>query len=93
MEAMSVGLPIIASDLEGVAEIINAADAGTLIPFGDSSLLANTIIEHFDHPEQSEKQGRNGQKRILQDFSLDRSCSQYQEIISISAIQKQQNNQ
>ena len=93
MEAMSVGLPIIASDLEGVAEIVNAADVGTLIPFGDSSLLANTIIEHFDHPEQSEKQGRNGQKRILQDFSLDRSCSQYQEIISISAIQKQQNNQ
>ncbi|GAP39198.1 glycosyltransferase [Flexilinea flocculi] len=87
MEAMSVGLPVIASDLEGVAEIVNRPDVGTLIPFGDSSLLANQIIERLAQTQQSEKQGRNGQKRILEDFSLDRSCTQYQEMITASGVQ------
>lgn len=87
MEAMSVGLPVIASDLEGVAEIVNRPDVGTLIPFGDSSLLANQIIERLAQTQQSEKQGRNGQKRILEGFSLDRSCTQYQEMITASGVQ------
>lgn len=87
MEAMSVGLPVIASDLEGVAEIVNRPNVGTLIPFGDSSLLANQIIERLAQTQQSEKQGRNGQKRILEDFSLDRSCTQYQEMITASGVQ------
>lgn len=87
MEAMSVGLPVIASELEGVAEIVNRPDVGTLIPFGDSSLLANQIIDRLAQTQQSEKQGRNGQKRILEDFSLDRSCTQYQEMITASGVQ------
>jgi len=87
MEAMSVGLPVIASELEGVAEIVNRPNVGTLIPFGDSSLLANQIIERLAQTQQSEKQGRNGQKRILEDFSLDRSCTQYQEMITASGVQ------
>lgn len=87
MEAMSVGLPVIASELEGVAEIVNRPNVGTLIPFGDSSLLANQIIDRLAQTQQSEKQGRNGQKRILEDFSLDRSCTQYQEMITASGVQ------
>jgi glycosyltransferase involved in cell wall biosynthesis len=87
MEAMSVGLPVIASDLEGVAEIVNRPNVGTLIPFGDSSLLANQIIDRLAQTQQSEKQGRNGQKRILEGFSLDRSCTQYQEMITASGVQ------
>ena len=86
MEAMSAGLPVIASDLEGIAEVVNGADTGTLIPFGDSSLLAKKMVEMLDHPEQSEKQGSNGQKRIQKHFSLDRSCSKYEDIFSADFV-------
>ena len=77
MEAMSAGLPCIASDLEGIAQLIPDETCGTLIPAGDPNLLAGTIRQVLDDPEKATEQGKAAAERIRNHFSLDSSCRQY----------------
>lgn len=80
MEAMSAGVPIIASDLEGIAELVNSPASGSLIPFGDSNLLADTIIDNLKNKKKREEHGKNGRLRINQNFTLEKSCGLYEKL-------------
>ena len=79
MEAMSAGLPCIASNLEGIAQLIPDETYGTLIPAGDPDLLAETLRTVLADPVRSAAQGKAAAERIRETFSLDASCRQYWE--------------
>ena len=79
MEAMSAGLPCVASDLEGIAQLIPDDRCGTLIKAGDPDLLAETLRRTLADPERSAAQGKAAAARIRSDFSLDASCRRYEE--------------
>lgn len=80
MEAMSAGLPCIASDLEGIVQLIPEEQFGTLISPGDPELLAQTIYKTISDPEKSHVQGKAAAQRIRETFSLDASCKKYEEL-------------
>ena len=79
MEAMSAGLPCIASELEGIAQLIPDERYGTLIAAGDPGLLADAIRRVLADPERSAGQGKAAAVRIREGFSLEASCRQYEE--------------
>ncbi len=78
MEAMSAGLPCVASDLEGIAQLIPDETYGTLIPAGDSKLLAQTIEKTLSAPQKCAAQGQAAARRIRENFSLNASCARYE---------------
>ncbi|MBQ6502606.1 MAG: glycosyltransferase [Flexilinea sp.] len=78
MEAMSAGLPCVASDLEGIAQLIPDETYGTLIPAGDSELLAETLEKALSDPQQCAAQGQAAACRIRERFSLEASCARYE---------------
>lgn len=80
MEAMSAGLPCIASSLEGIAQLIPDAQYGTLIPAGDPELLAETILRTINDPRQCTEQGKAAAQRIRAHFTIDASCSKYESL-------------
>ena len=80
MEAMSAGLPCVASDLEGIAQLIPDERYGTLIPSGDAELLADTIEKALSDPMKKAACGKAAAKRIRDSFSLDASCRQYEKL-------------
>ena len=43
LEAMACGLPVVATDVGGNAEVVCRADLGTIVPFGDSAALASAL--------------------------------------------------
>ena len=79
MEAMSAGLSCIASDLEGIAQLIPDERYGTLIAAGDPDLLAETIRTALADPARSAWQGQAAAIRIRDHFSLEASCRQYED--------------
>ena len=83
MEAMSAGLPCVASDLEGIAQLIPDDQYGTLIPAGDPEILAKTIMQALSDPKKSAEQGKAAAQRIRESFSLDASCQAYEELFFI----------
>lgn len=50
VEAMALGVPVIASDTGGLAEIVSHGETGWLTPVGDGDALAATIVARLADP-------------------------------------------
>ena len=73
-EAMAAGLPVIASDVPGLADVVNGV--GIVFPAGDHAALARKIQELVVSPERRREISRAGRKRA-QAFSIDRTVDGY----------------
>ncbi len=76
MEAMSAGLPAIASDLEGCRSLIQTGESGILLPFGSAEQLASAIIERLTADSAvNAKMGQRAAQIIRAEFTLDQSLN------------------
>jgi len=71
LTAMSKGLPIITTDVDGCVEAITHRETGYVcLPF-DEDGLAKTIAEAVNHPDQSRRYGHQAQLVFNQKFALE----------------------
>jgi phosphatidylinositol alpha-mannosyltransferase len=52
VEAMSAGAPVLASDLDAFAQVLDAGEAGRLFATGDSAALAEAAVELLGSPDR-----------------------------------------
>ena len=69
LEAMAAGLPVVASDVGGVPELVG--DAGVLVPPHDEEALANAIAGLLADPERRRALGAAARERVQREFSLE----------------------
>lgn len=50
MQAMAVGVPVVATDVKGTREVVRNGRTGYLVPLGDAAALATRLQEIFDSP-------------------------------------------
>jgi glycosyltransferase involved in cell wall biosynthesis len=74
VEAMSAGLPVIASDVPGLEEIVKGT--GRLVPSRDEESLAKAIREILQSKQISQQMAAASQKRAAQ-FSIDRTVDSF----------------
>ncbi|MGD9496567.1 MAG: glycosyltransferase family 4 protein [Armatimonadota bacterium] len=72
MEAMSLGVPCIAPDACGPAEIIEDGVSGVLVPPGDVKAMATRAAELLRRPSAIERMGAAARRRISETFSAER---------------------
>ncbi|MDY0072442.1 MAG: glycosyltransferase family 4 protein [Thauera sp.] len=70
-EAMASGLPVIASAIGGIPELVSHQHSGLLCAAGDPAALAGAIQHYLDHPADLACHGAAGRARIAA-FDLDR---------------------
>jgi glycosyltransferase involved in cell wall biosynthesis/peptidoglycan/xylan/chitin deacetylase (PgdA/CDA1 family) len=78
MEAMAAGLPVVASDVGGIPELVEDTQTGHLVPPGDSTALAQSLIGLIERPERIEELGRAARRRVEQTYSFGRMVSQFE---------------
>jgi len=71
LEAMRASLPVVASDVGGISEIVIPGQTGILTPPEDPQSLADALSEMVEHPQEREKLARAGEKLSLENFNLD----------------------
>jgi len=81
MEALACELPVIATDVRGVHELIIDGYTGFLIEPANSNELAEKIIYCYKHPEIIEKLGQNGRKIVQQNFNLKKNVTKFEKLI------------
>ena len=66
IEAMSLGVPVVATDCTpgGAALLINNKNNGILVPRGSAHEVAKAMTYLLDNPSQAEKYGENARKVI-----------------------------
>lgn len=71
LEAMAMGVPLVATAAGGVPEIIEDGMSGLLVPPGDPEALAYAIRRLIQDPEQRQRLSRAGQNLVATKFNLD----------------------
>jgi len=69
VEAMSLGVAIVASDVGGIPEAIVDGEHGLLTPVGDSTALSNALLSLIVDPKQRRTLAAAAQTRAQQEFS------------------------
>jgi len=85
LEAMACGLPVIASDVGGISEIIQSGENGVLVPPGDANKLSIALNELlFDDARQSSI-AENGLRVIKTRYTWDSVSRQFLELYESAA--------
>ena len=69
-EAMSSGLPIVATQLSGAEDCLTPNVEGNIVPARDPLALAEAIKWHFDNPEASAAMGRAARIKVEKHFTI-----------------------
>jgi glycosyltransferase involved in cell wall biosynthesis len=79
-EAMSCGVPVVASCVGGLSEIIEDGVCGYLVPPRDSDALAAKVIDLLSNPERCQMFGKAGRRRAVERFNIMSTVGQYYEL-------------
>jgi glycosyltransferase involved in cell wall biosynthesis len=75
LEAMAMELPVIATGNAGAKDIVVNNETGVLIEPKNPELLATTLIDFINSPDKIKNYGKNGRKRVEENFSSERIIS------------------
>jgi glycosyltransferase involved in cell wall biosynthesis len=80
LEAMARGIPVVASDVGGIPEVVTDGVDGRLVPPGDSTALADAIIELLCDPDLQRRLGEAGRRTVAERFSIDAQVRRIQQV-------------
>jgi glycosyltransferase involved in cell wall biosynthesis len=88
IEAMIAELPVVATRVGGVPELVEDGVTGFLVPPGDTGALAEALQNILDDSEVRHRMGHAGREKALREFSLDdmlrRTRQVYEEVLGSS---------
>ncbi|WP_210528356.1 glycosyltransferase family 4 protein [Rubellimicrobium arenae] len=68
MEALATGLPVIATRIAGIGELVEDGVSGLLVPPGEEEALARAILGITEHPARAAAMGAAGQARVREEY-------------------------
>ena len=71
MEAMASGLPVIASQVAGVSELVEDGVSGFVTPAGDAATLSACLSTLLADPALRARMGEAGRAKVTAEFDLD----------------------
>ena len=80
MEAMAAGLPVIASAVGGLLDLIEDGRTGVLVPPGDPRTLALALRALITDPMRAEALGIAARTEVHQRYSFDRMVAAFEEL-------------
>ncbi len=70
MEAMASGLPVVATCISGIPELVRNGDTGWLVPPEDVTAIADALSQIYSGPAEARRRATSGKKWVLDEFEL-----------------------
>jgi glycosyltransferase involved in cell wall biosynthesis len=83
VEAMAAELPVVASAVGGIPEVLRHEHEGLLVPPGDSDALAAAIERLWHQPELRKNMGAEGAATVKQRFDLSIMLRQTEQLLKL----------
>ena len=78
LEAMASGLPVIATNVGGNADLVTIGATGSIVPSADPEVMAQEIVRFATQPHLAIDMGIAGRSKIEQQFSMEAMVAAYQ---------------
>lgn len=83
LEAMAVGLPVVASAVGGIPEAVAHQATGLLVPPEDAEALGRAVFALATDPERARALGSAGRERVRGEFSMERMAESYERLYEL----------
>ncbi len=77
LEASAAGLPIVATDAGGNAEIVRHEDSGIIVPVGDTRAMSDALLALCNDSARRKAYGEAGQRWVNENGSLESMTAAY----------------
>jgi glycosyltransferase involved in cell wall biosynthesis len=78
IEAMAARLPVVATHVGGIPEIVEHGRNGLLVPAGDDEALAAALIETIERPAQAAALGEAARQTVAGRYSFERMVHEFE---------------
>ena len=82
MEAMSAGVPVVATDIAGNRDLVVPGETGYLVPVGDRAAFTTHTHRLLDDRDLAKRLGDAGRQRMLAEFSVERMIERHAALYS-----------
>jgi glycosyltransferase involved in cell wall biosynthesis len=80
LQAMSLGLPALVTDVGGMAEVVRLSQCGVLAPVGDIAAIATAIVQLAGDPERRAAYGLQAAAAYQARFMLEQMATAYMQL-------------
>lgn len=80
LEAMAFGVPIVATQVGGIPEMIENGVSGILVPPKNSEVLADAIIKIYENPHFTLEMAKNARIQFEKHFTAEVMARQYEKV-------------
>jgi colanic acid/amylovoran biosynthesis glycosyltransferase len=81
MEALASGLPVIATDLSGVGELVRPGETGWLVPPEAPEAIADAVAELVADPVAAVHRAQAGRALVLEEFDLETNVQRLAQLL------------
>jgi glycosyltransferase involved in cell wall biosynthesis len=82
LESMAAALPVVATDVGGVSEIVEDGVNGFLAPPGAPDQLAQAMLRVLKDPELGRRLGAVGREKVEQQYTVERMVHRYESLFT-----------
>jgi colanic acid/amylovoran biosynthesis glycosyltransferase len=75
MEAMASGVPVIASEISGIPELVDQGKNGLLVPPRDAQALADSLDAVYKDSKERRCLGEAGRRKVVDEFNLTKNAA------------------
>lgn len=79
-ESLSLGIPVVASDIEGNRCLLKGGECGDLFKNGDTSSLADALLFLLENEERRKRLGEKGLEHYRRELTLSVMAKKYEEL-------------
>jgi len=80
MEALAMKVPVVATNISGIPELIEHKKTGLLVPPEDAGALVSALLRIHDEPAWAGALGDAGHERVAKEYDLGRNVAQLDEL-------------
>jgi glycosyltransferase involved in cell wall biosynthesis len=80
LEAMALGIPLVASSIPGNQRLVHDFEHGRLVPPDDPARLARAIIDQWENFERASQMGLSARRRVQHEFPIEAVARRHLEL-------------
>jgi glycosyltransferase involved in cell wall biosynthesis len=81
LEAMSVGRPVVATDVGSIHETVADGETGLLAPAGNAARFAECVVQLLCDPLRGQAMGTAARRQVVKHWSLEQMTRGYEQLI------------